>query len=56
MTMLVGLLTMLAAPFIRMGLFGIEVLGTLVGFVVVLVGFFFYVMIRYPKRRPREPR
>lgn len=54
--MLVGLLTMLASPFIRMGLFGIEVLATLVGFVVVLVGFFFYVMIRYPKRRSRQSR
>lgn len=54
--MLVGLLTMLASPFIRMGFFGIEMLVTLVGFVVVLVGFFFYVMIRYPKRRSRQLR
>ena len=51
MTMLAGLLMMFAAPFIRMGLFGIEILATVVGSLVVIIGFVFYVMIRYPKRR-----
>ncbi|CAG2138098.1 hypothetical protein LMG19282_01445 [Cupriavidus campinensis] len=51
MATLSAFLMMLASPFLRYGWIGVEVLGTVTLVALVLIGFFVYVMVRYPKRR-----
>jgi hypothetical protein len=43
MTMLVGLLMIIAAPLLRLGALGVELLVALAGAVLVFAGFFGYV-------------